>query len=106
MEKEIEGPCHSAYRMFCVWIHLGMLDVTLDGCGDNGYNIVVEDEVWMEKKWRSVGQQFGIWNMLLGLQWLMAMVGGQKLMKGKADDRIFSTRGQILEGELENLYNN
>ena len=73
-----------------------MLDVTLDGCGDNGY-IVLEDEVW---------QQFDIWNMLLGLQWLLAMVGGQRLMKGKADDRIFSTRGQILEEELENLHNN
>ena len=95
------------YRMFCVWIHLGMLDVTLDGCGDNKY-IVVEDEVWMEKKWslRSVGQQFGIWNMLLGLQWLLAMAGGQMLMKGKVDNRIFETRGQILEEELENLYKN
>ena len=92
-----------AYRMFCVWIHLGMLDVTLDGCGDNGY-IVVEDEVWKEKKWRSVGQQFDIWIMLLGLQLLLAMVGGQRLMKGKVDNRIFETRGQILEEELDNLY--
>ena len=26
-----------AYRMFRVWIYLRMLDVTLDGCGDNDY---------------------------------------------------------------------
>ena len=94
-----------AYRMFCVWIHLGMLEVTLDKCGDKGY-IVVEDEVMMEKKWRSIIQQFDIWNMLLGLQWLLAMVGGTRLMKGKVDNGIFETRGQILQQEWDNLYSN
>ena len=69
----------------------------------NGY-IVVEDEVWMEKKWRTVMQQFGTCGTLLGLQWLLAMVGGKRLMKGKVDNRIFETRGQILEEELENSY--
>ena len=94
-----------AYRMFCVWIHLGMLDVTLDRCGDKGY-IVVEDAEMMEKKWRSIMEQLDIWNMLLGLQWFMATAGGKRLMKDKVDDRIFETRRQILLQELEDLYNN
>ena len=84
-----------------------MLDVTLDRCGDNGY-IVVEDEVWMEKKWRSVIQQFDIWNMLLGLQslWLLAMVGGQRLMKGKADlckFRLILLTRHLLEFDVLNI---
>ena len=36
----------------------------LDECGDNNY-IVVEDGVWMEKKWRTVRGQFDTWNTLL-----------------------------------------
>ena len=86
---------------------MGMLDVPLDRCGDKGY-IVAEDAEMMGTKWRSINmEQLGVWNMLLGLQWiLLARVGGQRLMKGKVGDRIFETRRQILLQELEDLYNN
>ena len=82
-----------------------MLNVTLDECGDKGY-IVVEDAEMMKTKWTSIMEQLDIWNMLLGLQWLLAMVGGKRLMEGKVDNRIFETRGQVLKEEWTNLYKN